>query len=47
MNQLSRFLLLQREINQFHFDDKKNLNDKLNRIIEELKLKKQRTKSEL
>jgi hypothetical protein len=46
-NQLSRFLLLQKEINQLHFVDTKDLNDKLNRTIEELKLEKQRPKSEL
>jgi hypothetical protein len=46
-NQLSRFLLLQKEINLLHFDDTKDLNDKLNRTIEELKLEKQQPKSDL
>jgi hypothetical protein len=46
-NQLTRFLLLQKEVNQFYFDDTKDLNDKLNRTIEELKLEKQQPKYDL
>lgn len=46
-NQLNRFLLLQKEINQFRLDDKKDLNDKLNRTIEELKSERQRQKYDL
>ncbi len=46
-DQLNRFLLLQKEINQFHFDDTKDLNDKLNRTIQEIKSAKQRPKSDL
>ena len=49
-NQLNRFLLLQKEVNQFHFDDTNDLNNKLNRTIEELKLgleEKQQPKHEL
>ncbi len=36
-NQLTRFLLLQKEMNRFQFDDTKDLREKLNRTIEELK----------
>ncbi|CAF0895762.1 unnamed protein product [Adineta steineri] len=36
-DQLQRFLLLQKEINQFALGDKQDLNNKLNRTIEELK----------
>jgi hypothetical protein len=46
-DQLSRFLLLQKEVNQFHFGDRKDLDDKLNRTIEELKTAQQRTKYDL
>lgn len=46
-DQLDRFLLLQKEINQFHFNDTEDLNNKLNRTIEKLKLAKQRSKNEL
>ena len=46
-DQLNRFLLLQKEMNQFHFDDTNKLSDKLNRTIEELKSAKQRSKYDL
>jgi hypothetical protein len=46
-DQLNRFLLLQKEMNQFHFDDTKDLREKLNRTIEELKSAKQQTKYDL
>jgi hypothetical protein len=49
-DQLNRFLLLQKEMNQFNFDDRKDLNNKLNRTIEELKSAvkgKQQAKHEL
>jgi hypothetical protein len=36
-NQLTRFLLLQKEINRLRLDDKKDLQEKLNRTIKELK----------
>lgn len=36
-NQLNRFLLLQKEVNQYHLSDANGLNDKINRTIEELK----------
>ncbi|CAF2822753.1 unnamed protein product [Rotaria sp. Silwood2] len=35
-NQLNRFLLLQQEVNKFHFIDTQELHDKLNRTIQEL-----------
>jgi hypothetical protein len=34
-------------MNQFHFDDTKDLREKLNRTIEELKSAKQQTKYDL
>ena len=37
-DQLHRFLSLQKEVNRFHLDNSQDLNDKLNRTIEELKL---------
>ncbi len=49
-DQLNRFLLLQKEMNQFNFDDTQDLNNKLNRTIEELKSAvkgKQQAKHEL
>lgn len=46
-NQLNRFLLLQKEMNKFQFDDTKDLNDKINRTIEELKHEKERPKYDL
>lgn len=46
-DQLSRFLSLQKEMKRFHLDGTKELTDKLNRTIEELKSTKQRSKSDL
>ena len=46
-DQLSRFLSLQKEMKRFRLDDTKELTDKLNRTIEELKSTRQRSKSDL
>ncbi|CAF3807480.1 unnamed protein product, partial [Rotaria magnacalcarata] len=36
-NQLSRFISLQKEVNQYKFDNRQDLNDRLSRTIEALK----------
>ena len=46
-DQLTRFLSLQKEVKRFHFDGTRELNEKLDRTIEELKSTKQRPNSDL